>query len=162
VARSPRSRPRERNLNAIDDAIAAIMEDPYSDDDKDFDKYQRWRAFEPKWSKPMFESPSNNPIKYWIALQPKYPNLARFAIDILTIPASSCECERVFSEIGDLLAPRRRKISPQLLAALQCIRTWKRTGAAVAGAVSYAQLTDEQLDQLYELAWWGQNDDGDT
>jgi hypothetical protein len=162
VARSPRSRPRERNSNAIDDAIAAIMEDPYSDDDEEFDEYQRWRAFEPKWSKPMFESPDNDPIKYWIALRPKYPNLARFAIDILTIPASSCECERVFSEIGDLLAPRRRKISPQLLVALQCIRTWKSTGAAVAGAVSNAQLTDEQLDQLYELARWGQNDDGDT
>jgi hypothetical protein len=39
VARSPRSRLRERNLNAVDDAIAAIIEDLYSDDDKDFDEY---------------------------------------------------------------------------------------------------------------------------
>ncbi|KAL7771394.1 hypothetical protein CFE70_001337 [Pyrenophora teres f. teres 0-1] len=73
-----------------------------------------------------------------------------------------CECERVFSEVGDLLTPRRRKISPQLLAALQCIRTWRGTGAAVAGAVSKSQLNDEQLDQLYELARWEQDDDGDT
>ncbi|KAK1914331.1 hypothetical protein P3342_007577 [Pyrenophora teres f. teres] len=79
------------------------MEDPYSDDDEGFDEYQRWRAFEPKWTKPMLEGSSNNPIKYWVALQPKYPSLASFAINILTIPASSCECERVFSEVGDLL-----------------------------------------------------------
>jgi hypothetical protein len=45
-----------------------------------------------------------------MGLRPKYPNLARFAIDILTIPALSCECERLFSELGDLLEPRRRKI----------------------------------------------------
>jgi hypothetical protein len=123
VSRSPRSRPRERKSNAIDDAIAAIMEDLSSDSDEGFDEYQRWRAFEPKWTKTMFESPDSNPIKYWIALRPKYPNLTRLAIDILTIPASSCECERMFSELGDLLTPQRRKISPQLLAALQCIRT---------------------------------------
>jgi hypothetical protein len=84
----------------------------------------------------MFKSPDSNLIKYWIALRPKYPNLTRLAIDILTIPASSCKCERMFSELGDLLTPQRRKISPQLLAALQCIRTWKSTGAAVAGAVT--------------------------
>jgi hypothetical protein len=56
-------------------------------------------------------------------LAPKYPNLSRLAIDILTIPASSCECERLFSELGDLLEPRRRKIRAQLLAALQLIRS---------------------------------------
>ncbi|EFQ92116.1 hypothetical protein PTT_10847, partial [Pyrenophora teres f. teres 0-1] len=64
ASRSPRSRPKERSSNAIDDAIAAIMEDPYSDDDEGFDEYQRWRAFEPKWTKPMLEGSSNNPIKY--------------------------------------------------------------------------------------------------
>jgi hypothetical protein len=82
---SPRSCPRERNSNAIDDTIATIMEDPYSDDDEGFDEYQQWQAFEPKWTKSIFESPNSNLIKYWIDLRPKYPSLARFAIDILTI-----------------------------------------------------------------------------
>jgi hypothetical protein len=76
-----------------------------------------WRTTELKWSKQQFES-SNSVVKYWQDLQPRYPNLSRLAIDILTIPASSCECERMFSELGDLLAPRRRKIGSQLLAAL--------------------------------------------
>jgi hypothetical protein len=33
-------------------------------------------------------------------------NLSRLAIDIFTIPASSCKCERLFSEPGDLLEPK--------------------------------------------------------
>jgi hypothetical protein len=39
VSRSLRSRLRERKSNAIDDAIAAIMEDPSSDSDEGFDEY---------------------------------------------------------------------------------------------------------------------------
>jgi hypothetical protein len=29
-----------------------------------------------------------------------YPNLSRLAIDVLSILASSCYCERMFSEVG--------------------------------------------------------------
>jgi hypothetical protein len=54
--------------------------------------------------------------------------LARFAIDILIIPVSSCECERLFSELGDLPEPRKRKIGSQLLAAIQCVRSWHDAG----------------------------------
>lgn len=64
MARILRSLLRERNSNAINDAITVIMEDSYSDNDEDFDEYQRWRAFELKWSNPMFKSPGNNLIKY--------------------------------------------------------------------------------------------------
>ncbi|KNG46889.1 transposase-like protein [Stemphylium lycopersici] len=53
---------------------------------------------------------AGNAVQYWIAMRSKYPCLSQFAIDILTIPASSCECERLFSELGDLLQPKRRAI----------------------------------------------------
>jgi hypothetical protein len=43
-----------------------------------------------------------DPIQYWIGLREQYPNLSRLALDVLSIPASSCECERMFSELGDL------------------------------------------------------------
>jgi hypothetical protein len=39
------------------------------------------------------------------ALSNRYPNLSKLALDVLLILASSCECERVFSELGDLLEP---------------------------------------------------------
>jgi hypothetical protein len=61
-------------------------------------------------------------------MRPKYPQLSCFVIDILTIPASSCECERLFSELGDLLEPKRRAIGSEILAAFQLIRSWTRAG----------------------------------
>jgi hypothetical protein len=90
-----------------------------------------------------------------IVIKSGYPNLSRLAIDILTIPASSCECERMFSELGDLLAPRRRKIGSQLLAALQCIRAWTAAGLKLPTTAS-KQLLDEDLERLYNLAAWEQ------
>jgi hypothetical protein len=49
------------------------------------------------------------------------PSLSQLAFDVLSIPASSCKCERMFSELSDLLEPCRRAIQPQLLAAIQCV-----------------------------------------
>jgi hypothetical protein len=49
---------------------------------------------------------------------PKYPNLAQLALNIMTILASSCDCERMFSELGDLLKLKRRAISSELLAVI--------------------------------------------
>ncbi|RYO14557.1 hypothetical protein AA0111_g11924 [Alternaria arborescens] len=156
VSRSPRGRPRERNPSAIDDAIAAVMEDLDSDEEG-CDEYLRWRNFEPKWTKTVFESPSSNPVTYWVKLRDKYPTLARFAIDVLTIPATSCDCERMFSELGDLLAPRRRNIGSQLLAALQCIRSWMRDGKRLP--VRAPALSDDDLDRLYDLMSWDKLDE---
>jgi hypothetical protein len=115
----PPKPPKERGNSAINEAISYIISDS-EDDDKLTDKYDRWRKLEPKWTSKQHNSPNvdGNPIKYWVQLRSKYPNLSRFAIDVLSIPASSCECKRMFSELGDLLAPRRRKIRSQLLAAL--------------------------------------------
>ncbi|KAF7444119.1 hypothetical protein PtrM4_036520 [Pyrenophora tritici-repentis] len=46
----------------------------------------------------------------------------------MTIPASSSDCERLFSELGDLLEPKRRALGSELLAALQLVRSWVRAG----------------------------------
>jgi hypothetical protein len=67
-------------------------------------------------------------VMYWIQMRSKYPYLSQFAIDMLTILASSCDCERLFSELGDLLEPRRRAIGSELLAALQLVRAWSKAG----------------------------------
>jgi hypothetical protein len=103
----------------IDDAIEALL-DPdgaAAATDGDIDEYERWKAREPKANKDSYAAVC--PISYWIGLRSRYPNLVRMAIDVLSIPASSRRCERMFSELGDFLEPRRRQISPQLLAAIQ-------------------------------------------
>jgi len=138
----------------IDDAIEALL-DPDSaatTTDGDIDEYERWKAREPKANKSSYAAV--HPIKYWVGLRDRYPNLARMAIDVLSIPASSCECERMFSELGDLLEPRRRQISPQLLAAIQCVRRWYRAGFDQGSSAATVALTDAEMDAIYRLSDW--------
>jgi hypothetical protein len=89
----------------IDNAIEALLDldSPAAATDGDIDEYERWKARELKANKDSYAAV--HPIKYWTGLRDRYPNLSRMAIDVLSIPALSCECERMFSELGDLLEP---------------------------------------------------------
>ena len=88
-------------------------------------------------------------------MRDRYPSLAQIAINVLSIPASSCECERMFSELSDLLEPRRRQISPQLLAAIQCVRRWHRAGFNQADdSAAAATITNADIDAIYQLCDW--------
>jgi hypothetical protein len=91
----------------MDNAIDGLINPSASiNDTTDNDKFERWKRNEPRAEKG--SNHANNPIKYWVELCDCYPNLSRLALDVLSIPASSCECERLFSELGDLLEPRCR------------------------------------------------------
>ncbi|EFQ89361.1 hypothetical protein PTT_14415 [Pyrenophora teres f. teres 0-1] len=140
----------------IDDAIDGIIDPTRGNTEED--EYEQWKR-EPIVGK------GTDPIQYWFGLRDQYPNLSKMALTILSIPASSCECERVFSELGDLLEPRRRCISPELLAALHSVRRWRRAGFGGGDNddMGQSKLTDEQMDVLYELSKWvGEDDDLDT
>jgi len=50
------------------------------------------------------------------------------ALDILTIPATSNNCERAFSKASDLLKPCRLRLRPNIITALQCSRSYKKMG----------------------------------
>jgi len=51
------------------------------------------------------------------------------ALDILTILATSDDCERAFGEAGNLLEPRLSKLRPNIIiATLQCNRSYLRIG----------------------------------
>ena len=95
--------------------------------------------------------------------------MSQFAIDILPIPASSCDCERLFSELGDLLEPKRRAIGSELLAALQLVRAWSKAGfdSKYTGAKSNGgdegdegdggdegALSDEDIVRDYNIQEW--------
>lgn len=72
----------------------------------------------------------------------------------MTIPASSCDCERMFSELGDLLEPKRRAIGAQLLAAIQLVRSWVKAGVQLPPDGTEEDVTDEQLTAEYHLYEW--------
>ncbi|KAG9383570.1 Dimer-Tnp-hAT domain containing protein [Pyrenophora tritici-repentis] len=62
---------------------------------------------------------SLNPLLYWESVAGQFPILSKFAIDVLTIPAAAADCERTFSELGDMLGTRRLHMKPELISALQ-------------------------------------------
>ena len=66
-------------------------------------------------------------MRYWLTEEQQYPVLSQFALDILSIPAST-DCERTFSELGDLLGVRSLRMHPDVLSFLQSLRSWKRVG----------------------------------
>jgi hypothetical protein len=101
-----------------------------------------------------------------VAIRPKYPQLAQLALGVLSIPSSSRECERLFSQLGDLLEPRRRSSGSQLLAALQCIESWRTDGFKPPNTAAINEsnntLTDEELAAIYEMYDWDQGSGVDS
>lgn len=89
------------------------------------DEYEAWRRELPL---PDDDELGKQPIKYWLLNRSRYPILAELALDLYAIPASSADCERTFSELGDLLGVRRLHMKPDLLSALQSITSWRRIG----------------------------------
>jgi hypothetical protein len=60
----------------------------------------------------------------------------------------------MFSGLGDLLEPRRRAISPQLLAAIQCVRRWLEAGFKRADDRAAAAGDDDEIDRIYRVPEW--------
>jgi hypothetical protein len=63
----------------------------------------------------------------------------------------------MFSELGDLLKPRRRNISPQLLAAVQCVRRWRRAGFGDDEVAEQSAITNREIELLYSISTWDDN-----
>lgn len=61
-------------------------------------------------------------LKYIQEHEQQYPRIFRLAMDIIPIQASSVPCERVFSSGKETMAPRRRRISANLMEALQMLK----------------------------------------
>ena len=150
------SQPAVRRLkvlsNDMDDAIDGLIDPTTIGDSNEIahDEFSQWKQREQRADKD--SEYANNPIKYWLSLQDRYPCLSKLALDVLSIPASSCECERMFSELGDLLEPRRRGIQPQLLAAIQCVRRWRRAGLGDDKLNSKSNITDSEMETLYGVS----------
>jgi hypothetical protein len=140
------------NLN--DDIGAISNAHNNADEAIELNEYGRWLRDEHNWMREQLEE-TGNVIKYWWSLRPKYPNFAHLAIDILSIPASGCDCERGFSDLGDLLEPKRRKLGSQLLAALQCVHSWLKAGFNAPSDKETARLealvTTEELNSQYSV-----------
>ncbi|PWI64080.1 hypothetical protein PCL_00001 [Purpureocillium lilacinum] len=57
-----------------------------------------------------------------------YPRLSRMALDILSIPPMSAECERLFSVTGQMVSPLRIRLEASTRGITQTLRSWVRNG----------------------------------
>ncbi|KAF7574089.1 hypothetical protein PtrM4_057120 [Pyrenophora tritici-repentis] len=114
------------------------------------DEYEIWRR-QPALAEE--DRLSLNPLLYWESVAGQFPLLSKFAINILTIPAAAADCERTFSELGDMLGTRRLHMKPELVAALQSLKSWKRLGIQPATMSTYGPagvLSEEEISKIQE------------
>jgi hypothetical protein len=65
-----------------------------------------------------------SPIKWWVEKLNRYPTVARYALDLLSCPAMSAECERVFSNCKLMITPNRCHLADDVIEAAECLRIW--------------------------------------
>jgi hAT family C-terminal dimerisation region len=73
---------------------------------------------------------SVNLCAFWARYEGQYPSLARMAYDVLSVPAMSAECERVFSAAKLLLSDRRARMKEDIIEASECLRAWVQADQA--------------------------------
>ena len=119
-------------------------------------KYNYQQQFKPYQQRKYYkDKKSKSLVKYQQRLQSCYPNLSQLAINVLTIPASSSNCKRMFTNLSDLLEPKRRKLSAELLAALKCVKEWQKYGIKTPAIAETERYTDAEIDAEFGLLDWG-------
>jgi hypothetical protein len=57
-------------------------------------------------------------------MQKTYPSIYQWALDTLSCPITSYECERVFSSAKKLITPERVNLGHDIIKALECLKAW--------------------------------------
>lgn len=66
----------------------------------------------------------SNLIAYWRTQELRFPVLTKLAYNIISIPAMSSACERVFSLTKLQLPPHRNRLKPCTVNAAACLKNW--------------------------------------
>lgn len=61
-------------------------------------------------------------LDWWNNIGP--PALRQMAYDLISIPATSCECERVFSGTKHLITPQTARMTDKTIEERECLRQW--------------------------------------
>jgi hypothetical protein len=120
---SPSPPPLSELMAYLDDSIQKCQEKPHGS--ITYDEYDKWTNED--------VAPQDlhlNPFDYWLkpTVQSAYPNLARMALDILSIPPMSSEAERIFSLAGVTLCDNRQSIRDGLAEANELLADWDKRG----------------------------------
>jgi len=84
------------------------------------DEFQQWIAAPAV----AVTAQSSNLFRWHIDNQESFPTLHQMALDTLSIPAMSTECERVFSSTKKLINPMRSLLKTDIIEATECLKAW--------------------------------------
>jgi hypothetical protein len=83
-----------------------------------------------------------DPWRWWLKVgRNKYPTLFKMAVDFLSIPSTSCECERCFSTAGRTIANDRNKLLPSTIEALQLQKNWLKNRVVGSSLIKLSSHT---------------------
>lgn len=100
-----------------------VDEDDELDSDDDADAADQLRLYEQEPRSQMLIKDS--PIPYWISKRSIWPQLAQMALDVYSTPPMSDAPERVFSDTGHLMAPKRRHMTGESVEQITCLPSWQ-------------------------------------
>ena len=100
---------------------------------------------------------TNNCIQWWIDKRSSFPYLSRMALDYLTIPATSTDVERLFSQGHLLLTHVRSRLSAQSTCALLCLGSGSLLNLVrdddVQAAAMLPEIDDDGDDMDMDVGW---------
>jgi hypothetical protein len=73
---------------------------------------------------------SLDPLKFWADNATRWPILARLAARVLSIPATSSDCERLFSITGRIASSARASLASERIDKLTCLHGWLKADRA--------------------------------
>ncbi|WVZ84994.1 LOW QUALITY PROTEIN: hypothetical protein U9M48_031959 [Paspalum notatum var. saurae] len=86
-----------------------------------------------------------NVLSWWQKHKLTYPILSLLAKDVLTVPASTISLESTFSLAGRVIEERRRRLTPDMVEVLSCIKDWELADTHLQHSV------EEETNELEEV-----------
>ncbi len=112
------------------------------------DHFERYIASDPLPA-PNNEKEQFDVISYWLDRRQGEPELAQFALDVLSIPVMSDDNERSFSAAKDMITDRRNRLNEDIIEACQCLKQW--LGVTEKEPLKQAFDQVNQVNELDEL-----------
>ncbi|KFY19669.1 hypothetical protein V493_07869 [Pseudogymnoascus sp. VKM F-4281 (FW-2241)] len=122
--------------------VSKFREQNNPQDDEVLDEYELY-CITPR----LPQKSKQRPIDWWKeeSQQEAYPNLSRWAIDVLSIPAMSDEPERLFSRAANTLNEDRVQLLLETVQALECIKSWTLQKIGNEGVEHVSKQLDEEV-----------------
>jgi hypothetical protein len=89
-----------------------------------------------------------NILNWWHQHKLTYPVLSTLAKDVFSVPVSTISSEATFSTTGRIIEERRRRLNPETVKALTCIKDWEAAESRLQHMVE-----DKELVESFEQLW---------